>query len=84
MSLSTRKIEDYDRAFLKRHLLSCVAGTSCSKAGVPVLFARTLGFARTGPKIEEVAWSLMRSLVRSGLVEVYGRGEGAVYRKSKR
>jgi hypothetical protein len=83
LSLETRKIDDYDRAFLKQHLRSCISGLWCDKADIPVRLARTLGFARTGPKIEDEVWSLMRSLQRGGLVEMEGRGAEARYRKSK-
>lgn len=83
LSLEARKIDDYDRAFLKQHLLSCIFGPWCDKAEVPLRFARTLGFARTGPKIEELVWTLVRSLQRSGLVEVQGRGLTACYTKSR-
>lgn len=83
LSLVARKIDDYDRAFLKQHLLSCISGPWCDKAEVPLRFARTLGFARTGPKIEELVWTLVRSLQRSGLVAVQGRGVTACYRKAR-
>ena len=82
LSLVARNIEGYDRAFLKQHLLGCMPSTWSDKAEVPLRFARTLGFARTGPKIDEVVWTLVRSLQRSGLVEVQGRGLTACYRKS--
>lgn len=49
----------------------------------PLRFALYLGFARVGSKLEKTAWSLMRSLVRAGLVEVEGCGTAARYRKSK-
>ena len=81
LSLANRKIEDYDRAFLKQHLPACLTAKWCDKSEVPLRFARTLGFARTGPKIEEVVWSLMASLKRAGLIETSGRGSSATYRK---
>lgn len=79
--LSARSIDGYDREFLKQHLLDCLNKTWCDKAEVPLRFACALGFARTGPKIEELVWSLMASLKRAGPVEVVGRGPGAKYRK---
>lgn len=83
LSLVAKGIDGYDREFLKQHLLGVVSGPWWDKADVPQRFARYLGFARVGPKLEETAWSLMRSLVRSGLVEVEGRGAAARYRKNK-
>jgi hypothetical protein len=41
-----------------------------------------LGFARTGPKIEELVWNLMRALLRGDQVQAEGRGAGARYRKA--
>ena len=83
VSLVARSVEGYSREFLKQQLLSAIAGPWIDKAEVPVRFARHLGFARVGPKLEETAWGLMRSLVRGGLVEVDGRGAAARCRKSK-
>ena len=84
LSLLAKTIDGYDRDFLKQHLLGCVSSAWCDKADVPLRFARTLGFARTGPKIEALVWSLMRSLQRSGQVESEGRAASSRYRKSPR
>jgi hypothetical protein len=65
-------------------LLSCVTGKWCEKAEVPLRFARSLGFARTGPRIEELAWNLMRALQRSEQVQAEERGASARYRKAPR
>ncbi|MFZ3083858.1 type ISP restriction/modification enzyme [Rhodoferax ferrireducens] len=83
LSLVAKTVDGYDRDFLKQHLLSVIAGPWCDKADVPLRFARTLGFARRGPKIEELVWSLMRSLQRNRLVEIEGRSASARYRKTK-
>ena len=82
LSLVAITIEGHDRDFLKQHLLGCVSSAWCDKAAVPLRFARTLGFARIGPKIEALVWSLMRSLRRSGQVESEGRAASSRYRKS--
>ena len=79
--LLARNIDGYDRDFLKQNLLSCLTKTWCDKAEVPLRFARALGFARTGPKIEELVWSLMASLKRTGATEGFGRGSNTQYRK---
>ena len=83
LSLVAKSIEGYDREFLKQQLLSVLAGPWSEKADVPVRFARHLGFARVGTKLDETVWSLMRSLVRAGLVEAQGRGAAARYRKAR-
>jgi hypothetical protein len=83
LTLVARKVEDYERGFLKQHLLACVAGRWWSKMDVPVRFARSLGFARTGSKIEATVWNLMQALLRSGDVQRRGRGDSAEYRKAK-
>lgn len=79
--LSTRSIDGYDRDFLKQHLLTCLTKTWCGKTEVRLRFARTLGFARTGPKIEELVWSLMTSLKRAGATAGFGRGSNTQYKK---
>jgi Type ISP C-terminal specificity domain len=84
LSLVARNIEGYDRAFLKQHLLGCMSSTWCDKAEVPLRFARTLGFARTGSKIEELVWNLIRALQRGEQVQAEGRGASARYRKAPR
>jgi hypothetical protein len=84
LSLVARKIDDYDRAFLKQHLLGCVYSTWCDKTEVPLRFARSLAFSRTGPKIEEVVWNLMRALLRGDQVQAAGRGASTRYRKASR
>ena len=44
-------------------------GGTCAKADAPMLLARVLGFARTGASITATVDSILRSLVRAGLVE---------------
>ena len=82
-SLEVRSIDGYDRDFLKRHLLGVVGRAWCDTAEVPPRFARALGFARTGSKIEETVWALMRALVRTKQVDVQGRAPSARYRKAR-
>jgi hypothetical protein len=81
LTLVAKTIDGYDRDFLKQHLLGVITGSWCDRVEVPVRFARVLGFARTGPKIEETVWALMRALLRSGQAEVEGRGAVARYRR---
>ncbi len=83
LTLVARTIEGYDREFLKQHLLGVITGSWCDKAEVPVRFARVLGFARTGPKIEAVVESLLRACLRSRDIEAQGRGALRQYRKTR-
>ena len=83
LCLVARRIDDYDREFLKQHLSSCLTKVWRGKTEVPLRFARSLGFSRTGPKLEELVWTLMASLRRGGSVEMQGRGVNAQYRKSQ-
>lgn len=83
LSLMAKSIGVYDLAFLKQRLLSVVNGNWQDKAEVPVCFARHLGFARVGTKIEKTVWDLMRSLVQGGLVEVQRHGAQERYRKAR-
>lgn len=63
----------------KFHAKACITHSKLAVVGSSAL----VGLARTGPKIEELVWSLMRSLQRSGLAQVEGRGAAACYRKTK-
>ena len=83
LTLVSRTIEGYDRGFLKRHLQGVITGAWCDRAEVSVRFARALGFARTGPKIEAVVESLVRSCLRAGDIEAIGRGDLRQVRKAR-
>jgi hypothetical protein len=83
LRLLARRISDYDHEFLKQHLFSCLTKVWCCKTDVPLRFARSLGFARTGAKLEELVWTLMASLRRAGSVQMQGRGINAQYRKAQ-
>ncbi len=74
LSLMVRDIDGYKREHLKVQLLASIraAGKRCSKAEAPLLLARALGFARTGSGIKTVVESLLRSLIRSKLLEANG------------
>ena len=83
LSLVSRTIEGYDRAFLKQLLVTCIGTAWQDKADLPTHFARTLGFARTGAVIEETVWSLAASLLRSEEIETDGRADERRYRRKK-
>jgi hypothetical protein len=81
LTLLARTIDGYDRDFLKGLLLGTVSRQWTSVDDVVTQFARHLGFARTGLKIEAVVLSLVRSCLRSGELEAAGRGELRQYRR---
>ena len=66
-----KNIDGYDRDHLKAQLLAAIraAGGGCAKSEAPMLLARALGFARTGPTIMAMVETILRSLVRAKLVE---------------
>ncbi len=82
LTLVARTIDGYDRGFLRQQLLSMVSRRWSSVARLPTQFARNLGFARTGPKLEAIVASLVRSCLRSGDIEVTGRGDLRQVRKT--
>lgn len=84
LSLLVRDIDGYDREHLKTQFLAAIraAGGTCPKADAPMLLARAVGFARTGPSITAIVETILRSLVRSkqveskaGLIRVLRRNE---------
>jgi hypothetical protein len=71
LTVLVKDIDGYDRDHLKAQLLAAIraAGGSCAKADAPMLLARALGFARSGAGIAAAVESLLRSLVRTKLLE---------------
>ena len=72
LSLAVRRIEDFDRNHLKDQFLAALAAESSGyieRADAIRAFARWLGFARTGEKIEAAALSLINGLLREGRLE---------------
>ncbi len=71
LELLVRDIDEYDRNHLKGQLVAALRaqGGWGDKAAVPQLMARWMGFGRTGKNIVAAADSLLRSLVRTGVVE---------------
>jgi hypothetical protein len=76
LQLAYRTIEEYEadaRQELKKQFVSSLAGTTWVERGDAVVaFARWLGFRRAGPKIAEVAASLINGLLREGRLEAQG------------
>lgn len=76
LQLAYRTIEEYEadaRQELKKQFVSSLAGTTWVKRGDAVVaFARWLGFRRAGPKIAEVAASLINGLLREDRLEAQG------------
>jgi hypothetical protein len=69
LHLCTRSITDYDRAFLKQQFLTAIGRAWIDRDTAVRDFCRWLGFARTGPIIEETARSLINGLVREARLE---------------
>ncbi|MBG9389005.1 type ISP restriction/modification enzyme [Caenimonas aquaedulcis] len=76
LGLLVRDIDRYERDHLKSQLLAALRSQRgwVEKADVPKVLARWLGYARTGAKISEATESLLRSLARSGQLELTADG----------
>jgi hypothetical protein len=74
LTLLVKDIDGYDRDHLKAQVLAAIraVGGTCLKADAPMLLARALGFARTGPNITAMVETILRSLVRAKQVESRG------------
>jgi hypothetical protein len=73
LSLLSRSIEEYDREFLKEQFLASIGRKWTDRDEACRAFARWLGFARTGPVIEQTARSLMNGLLREDRLEADGQ-----------
>ncbi len=69
LRLCARSIKDYDRDFLKQQFLAAIGRTWIDRDTAIRDFCRWLGFARTGPIIEDTACSLINGLLREGRME---------------
>lgn len=69
LRLCARAITDYDRDFLKQQFLAAIGRTWIDRDTAIRDFCRWLGFARTGPIIEDTARSLVNGLLREGRLE---------------
>ena len=74
LTLLVKDMDGYDRDHLKAQLLTVIraVGGTCSKTDAPMLLARALGFARTGPNITAMVETILRSLVRAKQIESRG------------
>lgn len=71
--LFARTIERYGRDFLKEQFLASLNGRQWAEREDAVrVFARWMGFRRTGPAIEDAARSLINGLLRDGRLESRG------------
>ncbi|MCX6849019.1 MAG: N-6 DNA methylase [Verrucomicrobia bacterium] len=76
LSLLCRSIEDYERGFLKELFLAAINQNGkvwLERDEAIRLFARWLGFRRTGRLIDEQARSLINGLLRDGSLEKDGQ-----------
>ena len=72
LRLLARSITDYERDFLKQQFLAAIGRPWIDRDTATRDFCRWLGFARTGPVIEDTARSLIKSLLREGRLEADG------------
>src|SRR5712691_8470324 len=64
LKLLARSIEDYNRDFIKDQFLVALGRAWTDREEAIRSFARALGFARTGPSIEQTGRSLINGLLR--------------------
>jgi len=74
-TLGFRSLTDLPRDVLKDRFLSAVGRSWITRDDAIRVFARSLGFARTGDQIDQTARSLINGLIREGRLESDG-GEG--------
>ncbi len=72
LRLLARSITDYERDFLKQQFLAAIGRPWIARDTATRDFCRWLGFARTGPVIEDTARSLINGLLREGRLEADG------------
>ena len=72
LSLGASNLRTYQRDSLKSDFLSAIGRTWTKREDATRLFARWLGYARTGPIIEDTARSLINGLIREGRLEKDG------------
>ena len=73
ISLLARNISGYPREVLKEQFLASLNGNNWMERSESIpRFARWLGFKRTGPNIEDAAWSVINSLIRADRLEKTG------------
>jgi len=74
LSIGTRRIEDYDRDFLKDQFLASLEGRAWKEREDAIRdFARWLGFRRTGPVIDDTSRSIINGLIRESRLESDGK-----------
>jgi hypothetical protein len=72
LSLLSRRIQDYERNFLKEQFVASLDRAWTSREDAIRDFARWMGYSRAGSAIEDVARSLMNGLIREGRIESEG------------
>lgn len=72
-ALILRRLEDYDRDFLKDQFLSAIGRKWIARQEAIRAFTRWLGYARTSEGMMEVGRSLINGLLRTGDIESNGR-----------
>jgi hypothetical protein len=69
LKMLTDDLRELDRDFLKELFLAAIGRAWIDREEAIRAFARYMGFARTGPTIDETARSLINGLLREGRLE---------------
>ena len=72
LSILARDIRDYERESMKTDFLAAIGRAWITREDAIREFARWLGYARTGPAIEQTARSLINGLIREDRLEADG------------
>ena len=72
LSILARDIRDYERESMKADFLTAIGRSWIPREDAIREFARWLGYARTGPAIEQTARSLINGLIREDRLEADG------------
>lgn len=73
LRLLARRLEDYDRSFLKEQFLAALGRSWVEREEAIYRWVRWMGYGRTTDGMFEIGRSLINGLVRTGELEVEGR-----------
>ena len=73
LAVHAQNIAEFDKEFLKDQFLASMRGRGWTERDDSIrMFARWLGYRRTGPSIDEAARSLINGLIRQNRLESDG------------
>jgi len=73
LRLLARRLEDYDRAFLKEQFLAALGRSWVEREEAIYRWVRWMGYGRTTDGMFDIGRSLINGLVRTGELETEGR-----------